>query len=614
MTALFQCVVHRSIMAGYAVIFVLLLRVLFKRVPKIFSYVLWGIVLFRLVCPISFSSPFSFYSPFAVERTESVTEVSSAVEEVTAYSYQSQIDIASVSADIGQETEAKGVLNGGSIEGHTERILSYCWIIGLLMLTFYSLVIYIRQREAIEAAVPLGDNIFSSDRIPSPFVWGIRKPKIYVPSYIAEDKLPLILAHEKVHIKRLDYIIKPFAYGLLLVHWFNPLLWAAFVCMGRDMEMSCDEAVLKKEEAGNRKEYANLLLSFSFSGISRVSPISFGGGSMKSRIKNIVRFRKAGFLVLFICFCLAAVLYAGLMTDPVAGKVISSGLPEAKESLTEKVWEEVQEENSDAIGQEIEENIQKIIVSPQTASNPYDYLKEHEQEYKNIVGYGEDALTYLRGEFEKGDNNDLRGSVMMILMKDLLGKRDTVQEDTLSPQQWFQALKLSEEIVLPDYLPKDGDALNKAVYEAVRRQNTDEESGFLVSSVSYYGVYEEEKSCKVFICPLTVRYRLYGEILTESGGSMIPSALTFDRGKNGEYYLTKYEKALDGSYWGPSIEAFCKLPVSGVNIEGLSEVLIQDNQKEEREEGLKRNLESLLRENGLEKVMENDRNKEIFSL
>ena len=105
---------------------------------------------------------------------------------------------------------------------------------------------------------------------------------------------------------------------------------------------------------------------------------------MKSRIKNIVRFRKAGFLVLFICFCLAAVLYAGLMTDPVAGKVISSGLPEAKESLTEKVWEEVQEENSDAIGQEIEENIQKIIVSPQTASNPYDYLKEHEQEYKNI--------------------------------------------------------------------------------------------------------------------------------------------------------------------------------------------------------------------------------------
>ena len=147
-------------------------------------------------------------------------------------------------------------------------------------------------------------------------------------------------------------------------------------------------------------------------------------------------------------------------------------------------------------GEEIEENIQKIIASPQASSNPYDYLQQHEQEYKNIVGYGEAALTYLRGEFEKGNNDDLRGYMMMLLMQDILSKRDTVEETGLSPRQWYQALNLQDEIILPDYMPEDGDGLNRAVYEAVQGQNTDADKVFWYPLSAFTDTTRSKKAVK----------------------------------------------------------------------------------------------------------------------
>jgi len=203
-------------------------------------------------------------------------------------------------------------------------ISSIVWIVGVALLILYSIISYLKLKQNIRTATRVSGNIFETDRIVTPFVYGFYKPKIYIPINIYPNELPYILAHEKVHLKRLDHIIKPFAFLVLSVHWFNPLMWLSFFLMSRDMEMSCDESVLKMFGDEIRVSYSNSLLAFSTGRSQSLSgsPLTFGESNVKTRIINILNYKKPTFRIfttaLVVTIAIVILFLANPKHDPEA--------------------------------------------------------------------------------------------------------------------------------------------------------------------------------------------------------------------------------------------------------------------------------------------------------
>jgi len=290
---LFPQVFNMSITGAMIILAVICVRFLLKKAPKIFSYALWAAVLFRLLCPVSFTLDVSFLKQFDVPVTES-----GSIEYVPANIVH--MEEPSVSTPI---TAVNDVVNERLPQGNEQlaadpleapvSIITYIWLFGIAALVIYSAVQYVKLRRRLIGAIPLHDNIFLADYIDSPFVMGIVFPKIYLPSSLSENEQEYVILHEKHHVKRGDHIIKILAFAALCVHWFNPFVWLAFVLSGKDMEMSCDEAVMSKMNHDIRAEYATSLLRFAtgrklFLG----TPLAFGEGDTKDRVKNVMTYKK----------------------------------------------------------------------------------------------------------------------------------------------------------------------------------------------------------------------------------------------------------------------------------------------------------------------------------
>ncbi|SCY94365.1 M56 family metallopeptidase [Alkaliphilus peptidifermentans] len=319
MTSLFTAIFNMSITASYIAVAVIAARLFFKKAPKIFSYVLWLPVLVRLIFPFSFSSIFSFLSLFKTNTTINTSMIEYVPRNI-GFMENSAIDIGidrinnAISTSLPDAAPAAGL--------HPIQLMftiaSFIWIIGIAVLLLYSIISYVRVMKNVTTAVLVRDNIFETNKITTPFVCGFIKPKIYIPTGISKHEVSFILAHEKTHIKRLDYLIKPFSFLVLIIHWFNPLMWLSFTLMSKDMEMSCDESVLK--EMGNeiKGNYSNSLLSLSVkrSGLLMGSPLAFGESNIKSRIKNILSYRKPTFGVIILTIIITAVLMVTFLANP----------------------------------------------------------------------------------------------------------------------------------------------------------------------------------------------------------------------------------------------------------------------------------------------------------
>lgn len=219
----------------------------------------------------------------------------------------------------------------------------------------------------------------------------------------------------------------------------------------------------------------------------------------------------------------------------------------------------------------IEENICIILSSPKESSNPQDYINAHQSEYEDILKQGEEALNYLLAQFQKGENDNLRGYLMMSLSKQLLGVRNNVTDETLSPQEWFFALSIRKEIKLPDYVYDGNDPLEKLVYDTEVAQNSNPyRGGFTIVAPKIFGSYEEGNRLKIFVTTYSSTYRLYGQILSQDGAGVVPAALTYVKNKDDNYVLEEYKQARDGSEFAKSIKEYCTMPVSGKNIAGLA--------------------------------------------
>lgn len=244
MSDLFLSLLSMSLTAGYSILAVLLVRFLLQKAPKKYSYLLWGVVAFRLCCPVSFSSAVSLFRLKLPGISSSFSAGSSAVSE-------GMSSPAVFPAALGDFASPQTWLITGTA----------LWLTGAAALAAYGLISYIRLAGKLRTAVRLKDNVFQSEYVESPFILGLVNPKIYIPYHLDSQTLHYVLLHENYHIKRCDHILKTAAYLLLSLHWFNPLCWLAFHLFCRDMEMSCDEHVLDQEEHASGS-YSDALLSF----------------------------------------------------------------------------------------------------------------------------------------------------------------------------------------------------------------------------------------------------------------------------------------------------------------------------------------------------------------
>lgn len=305
---IFIKILNMSIAAGWMILAVLVLRLILKKVSKNFNVALWGLVAVRLLLPRSRKSIFSI-----IPSTGTVSPFSDGVD----------LDSGFETVDLITERVIENSLEASS--GHTWSLVkqivdisSFVWLLGVFVLVIYFVISYFKVRKNVKSAVLLRGNIYQSDCISSPFVFGLFKPKVYLPYDISDLDLPYIIAHECAHIKRKDYICKPFGFLLLCIYWFNPFVWLSYILLCRDIELACDEKVIKSMDRDSRADYSQTLLRFSANKtIITACPLAFGEVGVKSRIKSVLEYKKIKFWVVLVCIVLLIAVAPMFLTDPV---------------------------------------------------------------------------------------------------------------------------------------------------------------------------------------------------------------------------------------------------------------------------------------------------------
>jgi len=307
--------------ASIVILFVLFARLLLKKAPKGFSYVLWYVVLFRLLCPVAFSSPVSLLGMLHAPIRESGGAASSIeyIPNDIVHTEFPEVDIPipGVSDAVGRRLpRGAEQLAADPLEFPT-TVATYLWGIGFLAMAGYSVITCFKIRRKLRVAILLRDNIFVGDDISYPFVIGFIRPRIYLPCGLSAREREYIILHERHHIRRLDHIVKALAFMALCIHWFNPLVWLAFVLLGKDMEMSCDEAVIRKAGEDIRADYSASLLALA-TGHRRIAgtPLAFGEGDAKGRIRNLANWKKPGVWVVLAAVAGCIGLTVCLLTNP----------------------------------------------------------------------------------------------------------------------------------------------------------------------------------------------------------------------------------------------------------------------------------------------------------
>ena len=328
MHRLFPIVCNMSLTASVVILAVLAVRLLLRRAPKVFSYALWAVVLFRLLCPVSVTSAVSLLGALGAPAQER-TAVTSVVEYVPAdivrnmaptvtplpqepFPAEPGENIVSTAPSVTQPAAAPASPLSGPV-----AVLTLTWLTGMALLLLYSVISLLRLRRRLVGAVRLEDNIYLADYIPSPFVMGLFRPKIYLPSTLTETERGYILRHEQYHLRRRDHVVKLLSFLALCVHWFNPLVWAAFILAGKDMEMSCDEAVVRELGEDIRADYSASLLSLATGRrIVAGMPLAFGEGDTGSRIRNLLNWKRPRPWVMAVCAVVCVGLIALCAANP----------------------------------------------------------------------------------------------------------------------------------------------------------------------------------------------------------------------------------------------------------------------------------------------------------
>ena len=334
MTEFFLNIVNMSISASWIVLAVLLLRLLLKKAPKWITVLLWGIVAARLICPFTIES---FMSLIPSAQTISPEIMTDATPEI-----DSGIPILNnaINTVISDSFTPNPSASANPLQ-ILIPILSVVWVVGIVAMLLYTLISYFKVKCKIGTAVLLRDNILQSENVASPFVLGIVKPKIYLPFNIDNQDLEHVIAHENAHIQRKDHLWKPFGFLLLTLHWFNPLMWLGYVLLCRDIELACDEKVIKELNTAQKADYSQALLTCSVNRhIIAACPLAFGEVGVKSRIKSVLSYKKPAFWIIIAAILTSAVVAACFLTNPTSNRLknIEGREYNLKAEETTSVW------------------------------------------------------------------------------------------------------------------------------------------------------------------------------------------------------------------------------------------------------------------------------------
>ncbi len=310
MEKLFLTVINMSLTASIILLVAMLIRVFLKKVPRWISCVLWGMVAFRLVCPFSLESVFSL-----MPSAEPVPQEIMVMEEPK---FTTGIQAVNQAINpILTEHFAPNPVETVNPMQVVVFIASKVWLLGVLILISYAVISYLLLYKKVQGSISFEGKVKICDYIETPFILGIMKPYIYVPSGLSEEQFAHVIAHEKAHLKRLDHFWKPFGFLLLTIHWFNPLVWVAYAMLCKDIEIACDEKVIRDMKKANAVSYAQTLLECSQERrFVLMCPLAFGEVSVKERIKHVLNFKKPAFWVIVIALVSCVVIAVCFLTNP----------------------------------------------------------------------------------------------------------------------------------------------------------------------------------------------------------------------------------------------------------------------------------------------------------
>ncbi|MDY4891986.1 MAG: M56 family metallopeptidase [Agathobacter sp.] len=308
MEGVFIKLLNLSIQASILIVVVLLLRFILNKSPKWMKCLLWALVAIRLVCPFSIESIFSLAPDAEVVNMDNYVGMPNI-----------QSEAAGTDRSVNKYVETHDNEGVAVEKKNTNPIyfLSIIWSVGIVILAVYALGSCLKIWRRVKLSIRTTENIYICDRIDSPFIFGIIKPRIYLPSGISEEQKESVIAHEQAHLKRLDHFWKPFGFCLLTVYWFNPLCWLAYILLCRDIELACDEKVIKNMDVTQKKIYSQVLLSFSESQKQILAcPLAFGEVGVKERIRSILNYKKPAFWIIAVAIVSMIVTSVLFLTSP----------------------------------------------------------------------------------------------------------------------------------------------------------------------------------------------------------------------------------------------------------------------------------------------------------
>lgn len=307
---IFLKTLNMSIAASWLILAVVLLRFVLKKTPKWMTVLLWGIVALRLVVPLSFESALSL-----IPSAETFNPHNIRYETPAIGSGLPAVNNAANPA-LGEAFAPNPGVSVNPLYVWT-FIVSVIWLMGIAAMLLYAVISYVRVHRSVSERVPYEGNIFLCDHVKSPFILGLVRPKIYLPSNMDTMAMASVIDHEKAHLARRDHWWKPLGFVILSAHWFNPLCWVAYVLLCRDIELACDEKVIRQMDLEGKKQYSSVLLECSIGRrLVTICPLAFGEIGVKERVKNVLNYKKPAFWVIVVAVIACAVVTVCFATNP----------------------------------------------------------------------------------------------------------------------------------------------------------------------------------------------------------------------------------------------------------------------------------------------------------
>lgn len=327
MGELFLKVLNMSITASWLILAVIVIRAVFSKMPKWMTCLLWGSAAVRLICPYSVKSVLSILPSTELVKNTAVVQ-GKIMEHIPSIDSEMRIVQNSINPKL-EEIFAYPVYNSAAPWQVFVYVLGIVWICGMTAVLMYALISRIRVQKLVSEAVKENENVYLCDHVKSPFVLGMIKPRIYLPSNLDRSREAYILAHENAHIKRKDHWWKPLGFLILSVHWFNPFCWIAYTLFCRDIETACDEKVIEKMTFEEKKEYAKTLLSCGQQKRLILScPVAFGEGRVKERVSAVLKHKRPSFWILMLASVFIVLLALLFLTDPMGQEDSAKGANE----------------------------------------------------------------------------------------------------------------------------------------------------------------------------------------------------------------------------------------------------------------------------------------------